>query len=159
MKKLGIIERSGIKWGAITFLGLGVYFLLMNALGLIHVLELRMLNALIMFGGCFAAIRQYKNFEGEANYFEGLLVGILTAFIASTIFTLFGFFYLEIINPSFMTELIEKEPLGAYLNPYLASFQIFIEGTASGFSISYAIMQFMKKPMLSDNKNVKPLNL
>jgi hypothetical protein len=146
--RLGQIEKTAIKWGILTFLGLGAYFLAMKLLGFIHILELRVLNAGIMFGGCYMAIREIRNNLDEFNYFKGLGTGLLTAFTAASLFTLFGILYLEVINPEFMVELKEKEPLGHLLNPYLASFQIFIEGSASGFSISYAIMQYMKKPIL-----------
>ncbi|MEQ8358137.1 MAG: DUF4199 domain-containing protein [Cytophagales bacterium] len=155
MNKLGLLEKTGLKWGLITFLGLGAYFLLMKALGLTHVIELRVLNAAIMFTGLWFSIKDYRRNDSGFDYFSGLGVGLLTAFIASTTFTVFGILYLEVINPSFMTELKQSEPLGFYLNPYLATFQIFIEGTASGFSISYAIMQFLKKPMLSEVKALK----
>ncbi|QNL23128.1 DUF4199 domain-containing protein [Hyphobacterium sp. CCMP332] len=154
MNKLGLLEKTGLKWGIITFLGLGAYFLIMKAFGLTYIIELRVLNAAIMFTGLWFSIKDYKRNNSGFDYFSGLGVGLLTAFIASTIFAVFGILYLEVINPSFMTELKQSEPLGFYLNPYLATFQIFIEGTASGFSISYAIMQFLKKPMLAEVKEI-----
>lgn len=155
MNKLGTLEKTGLKWGLITFLGLGAYFLIMKAFGLTHIIELRVLNAAIMFTGLWFSIKEYRRNEPEFSYFSGLGIGLLTAFIASSTFTIFGILYLEVINPSFMQELKQNEPLGFYLNPYLAAFQIFIEGTASGFSISYAIMQYLKKPMLSEVKYLK----
>ncbi len=155
MNNLGLLERVGLKWGLITFLGLGAFFLTMKTLGLTHIIELRVLNAAIMFGGLWFSIKEYRRLDVDFNYFKGLGIGVLTALIASSIFTAFGILYLEVINPSFMQELKANEPLGFYLNPYLATFQIFIEGTASGFSISYAVMQFLKKPMLAEVKEVK----
>ena len=155
MNNLGLLERTGLKWGVFTFFGLGAYFLAMKMFGLTYIIELRVLNASIMFSGLWFSIKEYRRLDPEFGYFKGLAIGLLTAFVASSLFASFGILYLEVINPSFMQELKENEPLGFYLNPYLASFQIFIEGTASGFSISYALMQFLKKPLLSDTKIAK----
>jgi hypothetical protein len=120
----------------------------MKAFGLVYVLELRILNAAIMFTGCFLAIRESKAKLEDFNYFSGILTGMLTAFVASAVFATFGLIYLQVLDPEFMIALKENEPLGYYLNPYLATFQIFIEGAASGFTISFAIMQYLKKPWL-----------
>jgi len=54
------VEKIGIRWGIYTFLMLSVYFLLMKLFGLGHVLELRFLNAFIMFYGCYRAINAAK---------------------------------------------------------------------------------------------------
>lgn len=146
---MGIIEQKAIKWGLITFLGLGAYFSIMKMFGLVHELEFRALNAFIMAGGCYMAIKEFKyHKDSEFDYFKGIGTGLLTGLIASLTFSLFGIIYLLFINPSFMQVLIENEPLGRYLNPYLASFQIFIEGTASAFGISYALMQYLKTPII-----------
>jgi hypothetical protein len=48
-------------YGTLIFLGLMLYFFLMYALGLIHVIELRFFNLLIMMAGIYYTIRQYSD--------------------------------------------------------------------------------------------------
>jgi hypothetical protein len=154
MKQLSLFERKAVKWSLIGSFALGLYFVVMKYLGLVHELEYRLLNAVIMFTILYKVIKEYKYSEdSDFSYFSGLGLGLLTAFITSTIFALFGLLYLLVIDPPFMQVLIEKELFGRYLNPYLASFQIFIEGAASGFTFSYALMQYLKVPMLSKAKS------
>jgi hypothetical protein len=140
------MEKIGIRWGIITFLLLSAYFLLMKLFGLVHVLELRFLNAFIMFYGCYRAIKTAKMHLSRFRYFTGLGAGSITALVASVLFTLFGILYLTIINPEFVDSLKANEPLGIYLNRYLAVIQILIEGIASGFVFSFIIMQWLKQP-------------
>jgi hypothetical protein len=142
------MEKIGIRWGIYTFLMLSAYFLLMKIAGLVHILELRFLNAFIMFFGCYKAIRTTKDHVKPFRYFKGLGAGSLNALVSSSLFTLFGILYITVIDPAFMQELKQNEPLGLYFNKYVAIIQIFIEGIGSGFIFSFIIMQWMKKPRI-----------
>ncbi|MBR9997345.1 MAG: DUF4199 domain-containing protein [Cyclobacteriaceae bacterium] len=140
------IEKIGIRWGLITFILLSVFFLLMKLIGFVNILELRFLNAFIMFFGCYMAIKTAKNNLKQFKYFKGLAVGGLNGLVASLIFILFGFLYVSFIDPDFRHEIKLNEPLGLYFDIYVALFQIFMEGVGSGFLFSFIIMQWMKKP-------------
>ena len=140
------IEKTGIRWGFITFILLSLYFLLMKLLGLVHIIELRFLNAFIMFYGVYKAIKTIKASGAKFRYFKGIGVGSLTAIIASGLFTLAGFLYILFIDTGFARVLETNEPLGLYLNKYIAVMQIFIEGSVSGFIFSFIIMQWLKEP-------------
>jgi len=143
-----VIESIGVRYGIATFLVLSVYFLIAKFSGIIHIFELRLLNAAIMFGGVYLAIRNAKGKVDEFNYFKGLGTGLLTAIVASALFALFGFLYLQFINPDFLNSIRENEPFGIYINKYGACIQIFVEGTASGCLLSYASMQRLKDSRL-----------
>lgn len=140
------IEKLGLRWGLITFLLLSAYFLIMKLAGLVHIIELRFLNAFIMFFGVYKAIDIFKKRNEKFRYFTGLAVGTYTAIVSSALFTIFGLLYVLVLDPSFMTELKQKEPLGLFMNKFLAVFQIFIEGSISGFVFSFIIMQWYKEP-------------
>lgn len=134
------MKRLVIKWSLIITAGLIAFFLLMKYFGLIHNIELRLLNGVIMFVGLWFLVSDLKK-KPNFNYFMGLLHGIITGLIASLLFASYSFIYLELINPDFMQSIIENEIMGIYLNEFLASMQIFIEGGASSFLFSYAVMQ------------------
>jgi hypothetical protein len=146
--KNNTLERTALRWGLITFIMLSGYFILMKMLGLVHIIELRFLNAVIMFFGVYKAIKILKSSEKKFQYFKGIGVGALTAIIASGLFTAFGFLYILVIDTGFVADLKMNEPLGLYLNKYVAVMQIFIEGTISGFIFSYIIMQWLKDPRI-----------
>ncbi|MFW5762424.1 MAG: DUF4199 domain-containing protein, partial [Cyclobacteriaceae bacterium] len=124
------MKRLVFKWSLIITAGLIAYFLLMKFFGLVHIIELRLLNGVIMFTGIWFLIKELKK-KPDFNYFTGLLNGIVTGLIASVMFALYAFIYVQFINPEFMLAIKENEIMGNYLNKFLVSMQIFIEGGAS----------------------------
>ena len=120
------------------------YFFIMYAVGLVHVIELRLLNLFIMLAGIYYALKQYKRtHDGHLNYFRGLTIGVSTATIGATTFAAFMMIYLK-IDHNLMQIIIEKEPMGRYLNEYIAAAAIAIEGVFSGFTMSYILLNFME---------------
>lgn len=129
-------------YGAIIALGLIVYFFIMYAAGLIHVIELRLLNLFIMFAGVYFALKQFRRtHNGRLDYFSSLTTGVATAAIGASTFSLFLFIYLS-VDGNLMNSIAENEPLGYHLNPYIASFIVFLEGVFSGFGVSYLLSNF-----------------
>jgi len=130
-------------YGTLIFLALTFYFLLMYAVGLIHIIELRFVNIFFMIAGVYFALRQYReNHGGELNYFRALAVGTATGFIGATTFGIFLFFFLK-FEGNLMQSIQENEPIGQYLNPYIASCVVQIEGVMSGFGITYMLINYM----------------
>ncbi len=79
-------------YGTLIFLGLIVYFFIMYAIGLIHVIELRVVNLLIMLGGVYGAMKQFRRtHDGHMNYFRALAVGTVSAIIGTSTFSVFLF--------------------------------------------------------------------
>lgn len=137
-------------YGTLIFFALMIYFLLMYAVGLIHVIELRFVNIFFMIAGVYFALRQYRaNHGGEMNYFRALALGTATAFIGTTTFGIFLFFFLK-FEGNLMESIQANEPIGRYLNPYIASCVVQVEGVFSGFGISYMLVNYMN----TDNASV-----
>lgn len=130
-------------YGTIIFLGLMVYFLVMYAFGLQHVTELRFLNLLIMLAGIYYALMQFRRtHDGHISYFRALALGTATAFIGTTTFGIFLFFFLK-LEGNLMVSIQENEPIGRYLNPYIASCVVMLEGVFSGLGLSYILVNYI----------------
>jgi hypothetical protein len=131
-------------YGTLITLGLIVYFFAMYAFGLIHVIELRFLNLFIMFAGIYYGMKQYKRTHGgHLNYFKGLSIGVAISTIGASTFAAFLLVYLKLDN-NLMASIIENEPMGRYLNEYIAAAAITIEGVFSGFSITYVLLNYVE---------------
>src|SRR5689334_21556187 len=115
-----IPESYGLRIAA----GLIVFFLIMNAIGLGHHVELRLLNLVILTAGVWAALKKFQQTHSEhLNYFRGLIMGVATAGFGSLVFGVFLVFYLK-IDTGMMEALVQNEAMGRYLNPYITSFII-----------------------------------
>ncbi len=130
-------------YGTLIFAALLVYFFLMYALGLVHITELRLVNLFILVAGVYLALKQYqRTHRGHMDYFHAFTTGIWTAAIGTGAFGIFLLVYLHIDN-HFMSILAEKQPLGFYLNPYIASFIVSLEGFFSGLFVTFLLSNFM----------------
>ncbi len=126
------IEYNGLIGGIMVFIGLVAYFLIMKAVGLEQNLELRAFNIIIMGAGVFYSIKSLKNKNNGFDYFNGIGAGMFTAVSSSIAFALFIFIHL-LSNPEFLEAIEDVEPLGNYLNAFLISFVIIMEGAGSAF--------------------------
>ena len=134
-----------IKYGALVFLGLMSYFLIMDAFDLVHNLNLRIFNAVIMFSGIFLLLKRYKkqDYDKPFSYLNGLTAGFFVTLIGTGAFAIFMTIYL-LMNPEFVIEIKETEPQGMYLNIPAMVMLILIEGIGSGILFTYTSMQFLK---------------
>ncbi|MEL7147474.1 MAG: DUF4199 domain-containing protein [Bacteroidota bacterium] len=135
-----------IKYGITIFVALTGYFLAMDALGLVHNLNLRIFNAIILFSGIFILLKRFKKqkYDKSFSYLNGLSAGFFVTLIATVGFALFMIAYL-LINPDFLMAIRTNEPQGIYLNIPAIVTLIIIEGVASGILFSYMSMQFLKE--------------
>jgi hypothetical protein len=138
------IEYNGLVGGIMVFIGLVAYFLIMKAVGLEHNLGLRAFNIIIMGTGVFYSIKSIKEKNVDFDYFKGIGTGMMTAVSSSFAFAVFIFIYL-MSSPEFLQEIKTVEPFGNYLNAFLIAFIIIMEGSGSGFFLSFGIMQWYKK--------------
>lgn len=137
-------------YGSIIALGLIVYFFLMYAFGLVHVIELRLLNLPIMLGGVYYALKQFsRTHNGHLNYFRAMATGVTTSTIGASTFAVFLFIYLK-IDHSFMQSVKENEPLGPYLNEYIATAMVLIEGVFSGLFITFLLLNWVNTDKVND---------
>jgi Protein of unknown function (DUF4199) len=134
-----IPESYGVKIAA----GLIVYFLFMKLINLSDHVELRLLNLVIQITGVYFALKKYKETHGsKINYFRALVTGVVASGIGSAIFALFLFAYMSLV-PSMMQHIVDTEPMGHYLNPYIASFIVALEGGFSGLLVTFVLINFM----------------
>ncbi|MEK6482254.1 DUF4199 domain-containing protein [Catalinimonas sp. 4WD22] len=139
------IERIGVRYGLLMTLALVGYFLIMKAINLEQNLELRIFNLIILSSFVLMAIDKYKKMKGvHLTYLKGVGLGLLTSVVGVFTFASLVLLYVTVIDPAFMEVIQQNEPFGSYLNPLLVSIAILIEGTASGFIASFAIMQYYK---------------
>lgn len=134
-----IPESYGLRLAA----GLILYFILMKALGLAHHVELRLLNLVILIAGIYFALKKFKTtHQDHLNYFRALITGVATAAVGSLIFALFLFFYMK-VDSAMMQSIIDGEPMGRYLNPYMASFIVALEGVFSGLLVTFVLINYV----------------
>jgi hypothetical protein len=124
--------------------GLIVYFLIMKFAALHDVVELRLLNLFILVAGIYMALRTFKiTHQDHLNYFRALVTGVATAAIGSLVFAAFLFVYLYFIDTAFMQYIIDNEPMGRFLNPYMASFIVALEGVFSGLLVTFVLINYI----------------
>ncbi len=145
------IEKISFRAGLLTASLLILFFLFMKVIGLVHNLELRIFNLLFMLGGIIWAIDHYKKVASSSmTYVKGIGIGLLTSSVAVAVFALFILTYTLWLNPGFMEVIQANDVFGIHLNPFIISFVIFLEGTASGFLATYCIMQYKKVSRLDE---------
>lgn len=138
------VESIALKYGLFTALGLTSFFLFMYVIGLSDIIELRSLNFFILITMLWLAIKAYMKDHPGNVYMQTLGLGVMTTAIGVIPFAIFIFIYLQ-VDTEFMTYIVENEMFGQYLNPYILGFLIAFEGCLSGFFISFALMQYLKR--------------
>jgi hypothetical protein len=145
-----------LKFGLLTCVALICFFLFMQFVDLIQIVELRCLNFLILLGGVNLAFLYYRR-QGEANveYFSGFFFGFYTALFAVIPFALFVFVYLWKIDPSLVVGLKSNSLfMGIEVTPEKAAITTMIEGIVSGVLISFILMQYYRSGFRNPiNKN------
>ena len=136
-----------LTYGLLIAAGLIGFFLLMTMLDYARSTELRFLNFFIMLGGLFIALKKYLQSRNyRVNYLEGMVSGTIIGGFASFLFGMFIFFYLSYFDPDFMSYLNNEAMFGAYLTPAGGAFLVMMEGSASAAIITFAMLQFYKRP-------------
>jgi hypothetical protein len=136
-------NRIPEKYGVLIAVGLIVFFVIMKLIGLANHVELRLLNLFILGYGVYIALKEFKNTHGGSlNYFRGLVTGVATAGIGSLLFGLFLFIWM-MTDSSMMEWIKEKEAMGRYLNPYIASFIVVLEGFFSGLLVTFVLLNWV----------------
>lgn len=136
-------NRIPEKYGLIIAACLIFFFLIMRVAGFGHQAELRLLNLVIMTIGVYFALKKFKQTHSDRlNYFRGLIMGVATGGIGSLIFAAFLFIYMK-LDTGLMQSIMENEPMGRYLNPYIAAFIVLLEGFFSGLFVSFVILNWV----------------
>jgi hypothetical protein len=141
-----IPENYGLRIAA----GLIVYFVIMKIVGLSHHVELRLINLVILTAGIYLALKKFKlTHTDHLNYFRGLIMGVATGGVASLVFGVFLFIYMK-LDADMMQSIMENEPMGRYLNPYMASFIVVLEGFFSGLLVTFVLLNWVATDEVND---------
>lgn len=143
-------NRIPENYGLRIAVGLIVYFFIMKFAGLTHVVELRLLNLAILILGIYLALKKFKStHEEHLNYFRALSTGVTAGAIASLVFGLFLFVWLN-IDTDMMRSIEEHDPMGRFLNPYIAAFIVALEGVFSGLLVTFILINYINTDEVND---------
>lgn len=131
--------------GIIIFLAIGLFFLLMEVLGLSDNIYLRLVNFVFVIYGINRTIK--SNFNDNINgYFTNIASAILTG-VTGLVLGVFAFMlYVEKQGGEEYLQKYASDYIfgGGNPSPYQFGIGLFIEGLASSVIVSFALMQFWK---------------
>ncbi|AWI27153.1 hypothetical protein [Flavobacterium pallidum] len=139
--------------GFIIFLGIGIYFLIMDALGLSSHFYLRVLNVFIVIYGVNRTLSQNYN-DGIRGYNTNLISAIITSMIGailsvagllSLIYYKGGETYLQNLSDEFLFA-------GGGISIYTYCIGLLFESVAASMIVSFCLMQFWKNKVEKINR-------
>ena len=131
--------------GIIIFIGIGLYFLLIETLGLADQIYLRLLNFVFVIYGINRTIKANYH-DGINGYLTNLLAGFLTGIVGLVLGLVAFMIYIEAQGgDEFLKNFADSYVFGGG-DPslYQFCFGLFIEGAASSMIVSFAMMQYWK---------------
>jgi hypothetical protein len=131
--------------GILIFIGIGVYFLLMELLGLSDIFLLRVLNIFIVVYFINRVIKSNYN-EGKTEYLPNLISGALTSLIGVFLSVAGLLTYINIRGGNTYLEKLSENFLfgGGEPSMYQYCVGLLFEGIASSFIITFTLMQYWK---------------
>ncbi len=138
--------------GFIIFIGIALFFFLMEALNLSDQVYLRLLNFIFVIYGVNRTIKQnYK--DGIDGYFTNLSSAFFTA-VFSAVLTIFAFMgYAEYRGGErYIDTFVENYIFAGDPSLYQFCIGLFIEGLAASAIVSFALMQYWKDKVEKINK-------
>src|SRR5690606_6781128 len=138
--------------GIIIFIGIGLFFLLMEKLGLGDKIYLRLVNFIFVIYGVNRTIKQ--DYEDHIDgYFTNLSSAFFTAF-TSLILTIFAFIgYANARGrEAYIHTFVKHYIFGGTPSLYQFCIGLFIEGLAASAIVSFTLMQFWKDKVEKINK-------
>ena len=130
------------------------YFFVMKIFGLEQNFYLRIFNFIIVGGGIFFLFRNSLREEVDARmgYLQCLMAGALLTIISVVVFIVFLGLYMRFLDPQFL-EVLDSSTLWATSDVSITQIVlgVLIEGIASGFIISFILMQYFKSALPKRN--------
>lgn len=131
--------------GILIFVGIGIYFLTMELLGLSHLFFLRILNIFIVIYFLNKTIKSNYN-EGKIDYLENLISIMITSLIGVVLSVIGLLIYISIKGgDAYLAKLSQSFLFGGgttSMNQYCIG--LFFEGIASSIIITFTLMQYWK---------------
>ena len=136
--------------GILIFLGIGLYFLFMNAIGYANVSFLRLFNVIFIFYGVNKTIRMNLS-EGKRSFVKNAVSAMTTCFVgvALSILGLLIFSY-SYGGSNYIQALSESFLFGG--NPSIAVYclSLFFEGIASSVIVTLMLMTYWNSRFVTD---------
>lgn len=139
--------------GFIIFIGIAIYFLLMEFLGLSDEFYLRIFNLVIVAFGVNLTIKQNYH-DGLHGYNRNLVSGIITSMIGAILSVGSLFFYIQFRGGDEYLQTLSKGFLfgGGDLNISYYAIGLLFESVASSVIITFCLMQYWKNKVETINK-------
>lgn len=139
--------------GFIIFIGIAIYFLVIEYLGLADQFYLRILNIVIIAFGINLTIKQ-NNSDGIRGYFPNLISGIITSMVGALLSVGSLLFYIKFKGGEEYLQKLSKGFLfgGGDLNLSYYCIGLLFESIASSIIITFVLMQFWKNRVETINK-------
>lgn len=139
--------------GVIIFIGLGLYFLLIEALDLKDHIYLRLVNFIFVIYGVNKTIRSNYH-DGINGYLTNLLAGFITAMIGLILGLISFMIYVEYRGGNTYLDSFADSYIFGGGDPslYQFCFGLLIEGSAASMIVSFAMMQYWKDKVEKINK-------
>ncbi len=136
--------------GFIIFLGIGIYFLLMEFLGFSDVFFLRILNVFIIVYGINRTLKA-NVYDGHNDYLFNLTSGALTAFVGVILSIVALNIYIHIRGgEAYIKTLSEAFLFGGSPSVYQYCAGLLFEGLASSAIAAFTLMQYWKGKTVRD---------
>jgi hypothetical protein len=132
----------GELYGTYMSLGLIIFFMACYWLGLVHVRELRLLNFPIMLAGVYYCLDQWRKTHGHLSYWNALTLGAYSTGIAALTFATFLFVIFSIDHQLYI-RVVKEEPLGEYMNLFIATSAVALEGIMAGAMATYVTCNYI----------------
>jgi|SRR5690606_73666 len=140
--------------GFIIFIGIGLYFIIMEVLGLSDVFLLRLLNIFIVAYGVNRTLQ--SNFkENIRGYFRNFLSAVITSMIGAILSIAALLIYIEFRGGEvFLKELSQSFLIGGGdIDSYTYAISLLLfESTAASLIVAFCLMQYWKDKMEVINK-------
>ena len=131
--------------GIIIFLGIGIYFIILELLGISDQAYLRMLNIVFVLYGVNRTIKANAE-SGNHGYFTNFLSGLATAMIGAVLSVVALLIYINVRGgDEYLKSLSENFIFGGgdiSIEQYAMG--LFFESTAGAFAVVFVLMQYWK---------------
>jgi hypothetical protein len=122
-----------------------IFFLIMRAVNLLHVTELRFVNYAIFGFAGYMALKELRK-HISLNYFQDFGAAFLTGIVSFFFLAVFLYIYLH-IDSGFSEYLTSHVVNGMSSTPSEISIILFFEGSAMSAIVTLCIMQYFKRFM------------
>ncbi|RZJ33194.1 MAG: hypothetical protein EOO51_14690 [Flavobacterium sp.] len=139
--------------GIIIFVGMGLYFLLMEWLNMSHHVYLRLLNLIFVVYGVNRAIK--TNYEaGVRGYFANLIGAIITSMIGAVLSIIALWIYIQANGgEAYLNEHPARYIFGGdTTNVEYFCIALLFEASAASLAVSFCLMQYWKDKVEVINK-------